>query len=345
MNKKNGNFSEIETLNLNKIKFLKKREIDFKFIFSFIFSILNIIFLIIIIYFIYIIFVLKKIINNKIIFIKKDEKNKTNEINSKNKQLIEKLNSIEMKLEIIKENQITYRNKFNIYSLLISMEVFGHKKVRIGRKADGGYIFLDDLKNIKFAYSFGISREISFDKELADKNIDVFMYDHTIKGLPFENSRFHWKKLGLVGINTNNTILKTLPQLLKENGHSEENNMILKLDIESHEWDVFQNLPLNILSKFKYIVGEFHFSINKKLNYFNILKKIQVTHKIFHLHCNNCGGIIDLDGYKICNLLEISFIQKNGYKFTKSNNKFPIEGLDYKNCGKRREISSILNFF
>ena len=188
MKKKNVNFSEIETLNLNQIKFLKKREIDFKFIFSFIFSILNLIFLI----------------------IKKNEKNKTNELNSKNKQLIEKLNSIEMKLKTIKENQIIYQNKFNIYSLLISMEVFGHKKVRIGRKADGGYIFLDDLKNIKFAYSFGISREISFDKELADKNIDVFMYDHTIKGLPFGNSRFHWKKIRLVGINTNNTNLSNI---------------------------------------------------------------------------------------------------------------------------------------
>ena len=63
-------------------------------------------------------------------------------------------------------------------------------------------------------------------------------------------------------------MLKTLPQLMKENGHSEENNMILKLDIESHEWKVFQNLPLNILSKFKYIVGEFHLSIKTKFNYF-----------------------------------------------------------------------------
>ena len=75
--------------------------------------------------------------------------------------------------------------------------------------------------------------------------------------------------------------------------------------------------------------------------YYNILKKIQMTHKILHLHCNNCGYIIDLDGYKICNLLEISFIQKNGYNFTESNELFPIEGLDYKNCENKREISNI----
>ena len=342
MNFKNDNFSEIETLNVNKIKYLKFRKIDVKFMFSILFLILNFIFLFTIIYFICIVFNLKEIINNKIVLFKKKEKN---ELNSKIKQLFEKLNSIEMKLKTIKENKIIYKNKFNIYNLLISFEVFGHKKVRIGTRGDGGYIFLDDFKNIKFAYSFGISREISFDKELANKNIDVFMYDHTIKHLPFENSRFHWKKIGLVGINTNNAKLKTLSELLKENGHSKENNMILKLDIESYEWKVFQNLPLNILSKFKYIVGEFHFYKNKKFNYYNILKKIQVSHKIFHLHCNNCGRIIDLEGYKICNLLEISFVQKKGYKFTKSNNEFPIEGLDYKNCEKKREISNILNFF
>ena len=138
--------------------------------------------------------------------------------------------------------------------MLCSNEVLGHKKIRLGRKADGGYILLDDFNNIKIAYSFGINREISFDKELADRNIDVYMYDHTIKSLPFENQRFHWKKIGLSGANINNTNLKTLPELLKENGHYKEKDMILKFDIESNEWPVFENLPINILNQFKYIV-------------------------------------------------------------------------------------------
>ena len=160
-------------------------------------------------------------------------------------QLIEKLNLIEKNLKNIKESTLQYKGNNNIYNILCSMSVVGHKKIRIGKKADGGYILLDDLKNIKIAYSFGISREISFDKELADKKIDVYMYDHTIKSLPFENSRFHWKKIGLSGIISNKTNLKTLPELLKENGHFKENDIILKIDIESHEWEVFQNLPTN----------------------------------------------------------------------------------------------------
>ena len=36
------------------------------------------------------------------------------------------------------------------------MEVLGYNKIRIGSKADGGYILLNDFNNIKIAYSFGI---------------------------------------------------------------------------------------------------------------------------------------------------------------------------------------------
>ena len=82
-----------------------------------------------------------------------------------------------MKLQILEENQKILSNKEklitnhnnNLYYLLSSMEVVGYNKIRIGRKTDGGYIFLNDFTNIKIAYSFGINTEISFEKELADK--------------------------------------------------------------------------------------------------------------------------------------------------------------------------------
>ena len=96
----------------------------------------------------------------------------------------------------MENKKIDNYNNNNFYYLLSIKEVLGYKKIRIGKNKDGGYILLNDLKNIKIGYSFGISREISFDKGLADKNIDVFMYDHTINKLPFENSKFHWKKIG-----------------------------------------------------------------------------------------------------------------------------------------------------
>jgi hypothetical protein len=226
------------------------------------------------------------------------------------------------------------------------MEVLGYNKIRIGRKNDGGYIFLNDFKNIKIAYSFGINYEISFEKELADRNIDIYMYDHTINILPFENSKFHWKKIGLCGIKStdqNMQNMKTLTELIQENGHLKEDNMILKMDIEGYEWEVFQSLPFNIFRLFKFIVVEFHFE-DSEIEYYNILKRILITHKIFHIHCNNCGEMINLKGFKMCQALEVSFIQKQGYKFIKDNNIYPIEGLDYKNC-PGEDFNYIINLF
>ena len=223
------------------------------------------------------------------------------------------------------------------------MEVLGYNKIRIGKKNDGGYILLNDFKNIKIAYSFGINNEISFEKELADRNIDIYMYDHTINMLPFENSKFHWKKKGLCGIKSKDQNMETLSEIIKENGHLKEDNMILKMDIEGYEWEVFQSLPFNIFNQFKFIIVEFHFE-DSEIEYYNILKRILISHKIFHIHCNNCGEMINLKGLKMCQALEISFIQKQGYKFAKDNNIYPIEGLDYKNCPSE-DFNYIINLF
>ena len=307
------------------------------------FLILNIIKIILFIIICFLLLILKKNTNYII------------ELSQKNNFLNQKINKqfdfIEVKLQILEENQKIISNKEKIitnhsnslYNLLSSIVVLGYSKIRIGRKADGGYILLNDFNNIKIAYSFGISSEISFEKELADKNIDIYMYDHTINKLPFENSKFHWKKIGLCGTKNSEQNIKTLYEFIKENGHLKEVNMILKIDIGSYEWEVFQYLPFNIFRQFKYIIGEFHFS-DSEIEYYNILKRILITHRIFHVHCNNCGGMINLKGLKICQFLEISFIQKEGYKFTKDNNIYPIEGLDFKNC-EGEDLNYIINLF
>ena len=241
---------------------------------------------------------------------------------------------------------LTIKGKSDIINILHSMDVKEKDKIRIGKNSDGGYILLNDFYNVKIAYSFGIANEISFEKDLADKNINVFMYDHSINSLPYNNSRFYWKKICLVAERNENKNMKTLNELIIENNHSNEKNMILKLDIESNEWNIFKKLTTNTLLQFKYIVVEFHFNNKNKYDYLDIIKIIKNTHQIFHLHCNNCvPDLISFDGYYICSLLEISFIIKEGYSFIDSTSLFPINGLDYKNCKNKPEIDYLLNIF
>ena len=232
-----------------------------------------------------------------------------------------------------------------IYQLLKPKDIKDKKKVRIGKKGDGGYVLFNDFKNIKIAYSFGISNEISFDKELSEKNIDIFMYDHTIEKINEPNSKFHWKKIGLSGKKETNNNLKTLKDIIKENGHTREKDMILKMDIEGYEWDSFLYMNFNILRQFKYIIVEFHFSDSYKSIYSKVLKKLNKTHQIFHLHCNNCGQYINFDGYNICNSLEVSYVIRQGNTFTKYNENNSKNDVDYNNCNNRPDLNHLLKIY
>ena len=223
--------------------------------------------------------------------------------------------------------------------MLCPKEVVGKEKILLGDYADGSYVLLNNLEGIKIAYSFGIANQISFDKALADKGIDVYMYDHTINKLPFENAKFHWKKIGICSESHKKLNMKTLNELLIENGHEKEKDMILKIDIEQNEWEILNEISFEILNKFKYIILELHlWNINKYELYINCLQKLMVNHQAFHIHCCNCVGLFSIGENLICNTLEISYIIKEGNKFKKDNSVYPIKGFDFKTCPKKKSL-------
>ena len=93
---------------------------------------------------------------------------------------------------IINNNKVNYKgvkncllnnpdNQHCVYHLIAPKKVIGKKRILLGKKKDGSYVLLNDFENIKVAYSFGIQRKVQFDRYLADKGIDIYMYDHTIK--------------------------------------------------------------------------------------------------------------------------------------------------------------------
>ena len=225
-----------------------------------------------------------------------------------------------------------------IYPYLKPKKVKGKKRIFFGSKKDGGYVLLDDFKGISKAYSFGIDQKVDFDYALSEKNIDIYMYDHTIISLPsnYANySKFHWKKIGITEVGYDKNNLKSLKTLIKENGHLKEKNMILKLDAEYSEWKSLLNLPSSVLKQFKYIVLEYHFFKKETELYYRVLKKISKTHQVFYLHCNNCSPNNYLTHYNyICAALEVSYVIKEGNEFEEDDSTYPIEDFDFKNCDK-----------
>ena len=242
--------------------------------------------------------------------------------------------------------------KFCIYHLLLTKEVVGKQRILLGEKGEGCYVILDDFENIKYAYSFGISGNTKFDKALADKGIDIYMYDHTINSLPYENPKFHWKKIGLCGKRKQYPNMKNLDQLIVENGHSKEKNMILKMDIEHWEFESLVDIKEETLNQFKYILIEYHFKDETQFKshnlYYKVLKKIAKTHQAFYARCNeNRSNIAQFGVNRICHIIEVSYIIKKDNIFIKDNAIYPMYEFDYSKPqkGKLEMNLNILKLF
>lgn len=206
--------------------------------------------------------------------------------------------------------------------------------IRTGRKNDGGYVMADCFEGVKTAYSLGICDDVSWDKDMAERNIDVFMYDHTIDKLPEENPRFHFFKCGIGG--KSEGMFKTLDDLISENGHENDNNMILKMDIEGSEWDVIEKTEA--LPKFSQIAIELHdLCLGADERIVRCLEKLAETHVPVHIHANNCSDVCFFGDAMLPDALEITYLRRSDFEFSENTRFFPTP-LDMKNDTSKPEI-------
>jgi len=229
------------------------------------------------------------------------------------------------------------------------------KKIRLGRLCDGGYV-LPNLPYTKL-YSFGISNDMSFDVDFINKYNDstAELYDPTIFNLPhsdidYDKTKIQFFKVGLGSINDvkiindMNCTIKTLDDIVaKENN----NNMLLKIDIEGDEYESLSSVAESSLNKFMSIVVEYHW-LSSDDNIQNKIECIEKINKLFypvHIHGNNHAQVIIKDEiYHVPDVIEVSYIRKDLYdghpSFTKD--KFPTS-LDYPNHGFYKDIK--FNFY
>ena len=97
-----------------------------------------------------------------------------------------------------------------------------YKKIRVGRKIDGGYpIFNYKLNEITATYSYGINDDVSFELNLtAYISSVIYMYDHTIPSLPQNHPQFYFKKEA--------GSCENLIKHVTETGNASKNTLFLK---------------------------------------------------------------------------------------------------------------------
>jgi hypothetical protein len=153
------------------------------------------------------------------------------------------------------------------------------------------------------------------------------MADYSVDNPPVNHELFSFEKKFLGS--ENNEIFMTLDNWISRNANSLQ-DMILQMDIEGAEYEVFLNTSSEILQRFRIIVVEFHDleHLLSKLGYAMIsqtFKKLLQDFEIVHIHPNNImkAKRVKYKGYEIPDVLEITFLRKNRIISKSPNLRFP----------------------
>jgi hypothetical protein len=224
------------------------------------------------------------------------------------------------------ESLIVQKRVLEVLKSLAPKTVEGFNKIRVGAEGDGGYVMLDDFEHLDAAYSLGINDDVTWDSAIALHNIDIYQYDHTIDALPIRNDRFHWYKKGIASKKEGD--LDTLPNLMRDNGHENSRELLLKCDIEGHEWDMLSHISTDQLAQFRQIVLETHgwshmdredFAINIEKSISNLTS----SHSLIHVHANNCASFSIVGGVPLPAVMEMTFVRTCSYTLSTSVEIFP----------------------
>lgn len=218
----------------------------------------------------------------------------------------------------------------------------GARFARVGRDHDGGYVMVENLLPGGVAYSLGISDDVSWDLAMAERGYRVFQYDHTIDELPQVHPNFAFHKIGICGYGADQGPYRSLDTLLAQNGHSGDDGIILKIDIEGAEWDVFSTILDATLLRFSQIVVEFHwFDQADDDRYFGdaycALKRLRTHFVPVHVHANNHGQYAWYGDVAVPQILEVTYVRNGLFEEVACSRSFPT-ALDQPNRAGWPEI-------
>lgn len=213
----------------------------------------------------------------------------------------------------------------------------GIELVRLGAKNDGGYLVPDDFEGIKYCFSPGVANISSFETDLVKKGIHCFLADHSVPSpkSKIEGLTFTKKHIG----SFNNDQYMTMENWVNDTIANQQEDLVLQMDVEGGEYEIFFNIPDTLLQRFRILVVEFHY-LNKlfDLHYFTIARrvfeKILIYFDVVHLHPNNFTLPDIRNGISIPPLMEFTFLRKDRFLSREYFSNFPNK-LDMDNCDRQ----------
>lgn len=186
--------------------------------------------------------------------------------------------------------------------------------VRLGPPRDGGYLIPDDLEGLVACFSPGVERQSGFEVDCAEKGMEVYLADHSVAGPAEAHERFHFTRRHLGALTTAGSM--TLDDWVNQSLADPAGDLMLQIDVEGSEYEVFLAASDPLMGRFRIIVAEFH-SLDQWWNepFFNVASrvfgKILQTHCCVHLHPNNHSGSVTHAGVTIPEVMEMTFLRRD----------------------------------
>ncbi len=209
----------------------------------------------------------------------------------------------------------------------------GHELIRMGPNGDGGYLVPDDLAGVSACFSPGVCSVSDFEKDCADRGMQVFLADKSVEGPAVEHEKFHFIKKYIGSFSTNDFI--TMDEWVASSNLDPDSDLLLQMDIEGFDYETLLNLSDRLMRRFRLIIIEFH-SLDSLWNqaYFKLgsrcFEKLLHTHACVHLHPNNCRGLAVRSGVSIPQVMEFTFLRKDRMRESAEALVFPHK-LDFDN--------------
>ena len=200
--------------------------------------------------------------------------------------------------------------------------------IRLGNPHDAGYVLAAMSSNAD-VLSFGVGGDVSFELDLAALGKNVHLRDHTVAGLPRDHPRFTFRKKGICGAGEETAELSTLAAHLADLDPY-DGPLLLKMDVEGSEFDVFSTLDASVLERFEQIVIEIHWLENLgdrefRRKFVRTLQTINSLFTLFHVHANNWCPLVLVEGFTVAGVLELSYIRTDLVRRTASSRIYPTD--------------------
>ncbi len=212
--------------------------------------------------------------------------------------------------------------------------------IRIGGSGDGGYLLPDDLDDIEACFSPGVAETTTFEEDLARGGIKSFLVDYSVEAPPVKNKFFSFERKFLRDTNDGKYI--RLEDWVQNNTVSEENDLLLQMDIEGVEFSVILDTPLSLFRRFRIMVIEFHsmdmiFS-KQAFPFINqVFKKLTKDFTVVHIHPNNCYPVVSRGDFDVPVFIELTFYRKDRVENSERELVFP-HALDVSNVKDNEDI-------